>query len=107
MQVAAQGETVSRETKAIRRINKQDGTLTDRAGIVANVCFSLMQTQDYVDGLPTLRSAQGTLEFEKTSEAWDMFHSPEKKTLKGGGIQAEVLVVSVDSFRVTGALNDI
>jgi hypothetical protein len=36
-----------------------------------------------------------------------MTTSPETKTLKGGGIQAEVFVASEDSFSVFGEVKDI
>lgn len=98
---------MSRETREIRRIDDQEGTLTDKAGKTAKVRFSLVQTEDFIDEVAMLRSASGTLEFESRSEAWAMTESGENKTLKGGGIQAEVLVISIDSFRVTGAIKDI
>ena len=98
---------MSRETREIRRINAQRGTITDKAGSVANVRFSLIQYQDFIDDLPMLKSAKGTVEFESRGEAWTMTAEPESKTLKGGGIEAQVLVLSEDSFSVTGPIRDI
>ena len=95
------------ETKVLREIAKTDGTLTDETGNTVEVRFTLTQTQDFVDGIPTLRSAHGTIEFRNMSEGWRMFNSSAKKTLKGGGIEAEVFIASLDSFRVAGPLNDV
>ncbi len=36
-----------------------------------------------------------------------MFSSSAKMTLKGGGIESEVFIASLDSFRVAGPLNDV
>ena len=95
------------ETKVLREIPETDGTLTDETGSTVEVRFTLTQTQDFIDGIPTLRSAHGTIEFRNTSEGWRMFNSSAKKTLKGGGIVAEVFVASLDTFRVAGPVNDI
>lgn len=98
---------MSRETKEVRRISNQKGTITDKAGLAVKVRFSLIQTQDFVDGIPTLRNAEGNLEFENRADAWKMTSAPESKTLKGGGIEAQVLVLSEHSFSVTGPIKDI
>ena len=63
--------------------------------------------QDFVDGIPTLRSGHGTIEFRNMREGWRMFSSSAKMTLKGGGIESEVFIASLDSFRVAGPLNDV
>ena len=95
------------ETKVLREIAKTDGTLTVESGSTVEVRFTLTQTQDFIDGIPTLRSAFGTIEFKNMKEAWRIFNSSAKKTLRGGGIEAEVFIASLDSFRVAGPLNEI
>jgi hypothetical protein len=45
--------------------------------------------------------------FKTQMEGWKMLESPESKTLRGGGIEAQVLIVSMDSFKVTGQVNDL
>ena len=42
-----------------------------------------------------------------TAVAYRMLTTPETKTLKGGGIQAEVSITSEDSFRVIGEVKAI
>ena len=98
---------MSRETREGRKILNKKGTVTDRAGKIAKVRFSLITTQDFIDGIPTLRSASGTLEFESMGDAWAMTESTESKTLRGGGIQAEVILLSAEKFVTTGAIKDI
>ena len=98
---------MSRETREIRRIYNQEGTLTNKAGSVAKVRFSLIQYQDFIDGIEILKHATGTLEFENRVGVWQMTTGPESKTLSGGGIEAQVLVLSEDSFSVTGPIKDI
>jgi hypothetical protein len=36
-----------------------------------------------------------------------MFRSSQKKTLRGGGIEAEVIITSHESFKVTGHVKEI
>jgi hypothetical protein len=98
---------MSRETREVRRVSNQQGTITDKAGSAVKVRFSLTQTQDFVDGIPTLRSGEGSLDFESRGDAWKMTSTPESKTLAGGGIKAEVLVISEVWFKTTGPIVDI
>lgn len=98
---------MSYESKVVRRVAETDGLLTNKAGTTMKVRFSLVERQAYEDGVPMLRSAEGTLEFENRADGWAMVQSPENKTLTGGGIQAEVLLISTDSFGVTGEVKDI
>jgi hypothetical protein len=98
---------MGRETRVVREIDGGDGTLTDKAGVTVQVRFSLTQTQDFIDGIPAVRSAEGSLEFKNISDAWAMLRSPETKTLRGGGIQAEVIVETAESFEVIGSVEDI
>jgi hypothetical protein len=65
-----------------------------------------VQYQDFADGIPSLRSAEGSIAFQTQMEGWKMLESPENKTMKGGGIEAEVLIVSMDAFKVTGPVTE-
>jgi hypothetical protein len=105
--MAAKGKPMARETRVTRRINWQKGILKDKAGLVVKVQFNLIQTQDFLDGMPMLKRAEGSLEFESGSDAWNMTSMPESKTLVGGGIRAEVIVMSENSFKTTGPIVDI
>lgn len=94
-----------RERRVVRSISGQNGTLTDDAGAVVKVRFSLTQWQDFIDNLPTLRSAEGSLEFKDTQEAWRATDG-KLRTLTGGGIRASIYVVSSKTFKVTGPVID-
>ena len=94
------------ETRVARKIPTTKGELIDKSGASVKVRFSLTQYQKYVEGIPTLRSADGTLQFKDQNEAWTAMDG-ELRTLKGGGIQANVYVDTVGSFRVTGPVNEI
>ena len=83
------------------------GTLTNKAGSAAHVRFSLVITQHFANGFPAGKTAQGTLEFSNSADAHRMLTTPESKTLKGGGIQAEVSITSEDTFLVIGDVKDI
>ena len=96
-----------REPRVIRSIAGRSGTLTNKSGSATSVRFSLIETQHFVDGLPSQKTAEGTLEFMNVANASAMTTSPETKTLKGGGIRAEVFVTSEDSFSVSGEVKDI
>jgi hypothetical protein len=97
---------VATETRIIRQIDRAEGALTNKAGKTVPVRFSLTQTQAIIGGIPSLRSAQGTLEFASNADADLMFSSRHSQTLKGGGIEAEVFVISYRSFKVTGPIKD-
>jgi hypothetical protein len=66
--------------------------------------FDLTETQDFVDEVPRVRKAFGILEFNDAQRGSNMFFSTGDKILIGSGIQAEVIVETMDSFRVTGSV---
>ena len=76
----------------------------DRSGNTAEMRFDLTETQDFVDEVPGLRKAFGTIKFSNATKGANMFLSTGDKTLIGSGIQAEVNVITMDSFRVTGSV---
>lgn len=96
-----------RESRAIRSMSGQYGTLTNKAGSATTVRFSLIETQHFIDGSPTQKTAEGTLEFTNVADARRMITTPETKTLKGGGIQAEVSIITEDSFSVIGEVKNL
>lgn len=96
-----------RGSKIVREINNQKGMLKDANGNVVNVRFSLVQWQDYVDDVPTLRHANGSIQFDSRNDSWAATADGTIKTLEGGGIRAQVLVVSSEKFAVTGPVTDL
>jgi hypothetical protein len=91
--------------RKIKSISNKTGTVS-KGEIVAKVRFSLSQWQEFIDDIPGMRSASGTIEFEKTAEASSFFESIGSATLRGGGIEAQILVLSLDQFRVTGPVTE-
>ena len=91
-------------TKIIRQIPWGQGVLMDQFGCTAEIRFNLTETQDFVDEVPGVRRAFGTLKFDDTEKGRSMYQELENKTLIGGGIHAEVCVVTTESFTVTGSV---
>jgi len=98
---------MERETRVIREIDHAKGTVTDRAGQTVFVRFSLRQTQAIINGIPSLRSASGSLEFDDARDAESMFESAPTKTLRDAGIEVEVILDTMRSLIVTGPIKDI
>ncbi len=96
-----------RGSRVVREIQNQRGTLTGTDGKAVEVRFSLVQWQDSVDGIPTLKHANGSIQFKSRGDSWSAVAEGSAKTLEGGGIRAQVIVVSSDSFTVTGPVTDL
>jgi hypothetical protein len=90
--------------KIIRKIPWGEGLLMDQSGNTAEMRFDLTETQDFFDEVPGVRKAFGVLKFNDAQRGSNMFLSTGDKILIGSGIQAEVIVVAMDSFRVTGSV---
>jgi|SRR5580698_1612927 hypothetical protein len=95
------------ETRLLREVDRLVGTLTDKNDNIVWIYFSLRQTQAIINGIPSLRLASGTLEFENGNDAELMCASAESKTLRGGGIEAQVIVDVTGSFLVIGLVKEI
>jgi hypothetical protein len=90
--------------RVIKTISNQAGTLTEGQNI-AKVRFSLTQRQNLIDGqVPSMTSASGNIQFE-TGEAFSFFI--KTALLRGGGIEANIILMSRDRFDVTGPVKDI
>lgn len=94
------------ERRVVREISNETGTLTSPDGKSVNVNFSLTQWQNYDGDVPTLRSAEGSIRFSNQHEGFAATAEGTPKTLKGGGIQAKVIVISQSRFKVTGPVED-
>jgi hypothetical protein len=90
----------------MKRILNEPGTLTDKRGNVINVSFSLTQWREYNGNIPGAQSADGSIAFENSHESWNAGDG-DKRTLKGGGIEAQVQVKSDNTFVVAGAVKDV
>lgn len=94
------------ETRLVREIDRAVGTLTNKSDDTVWIHFTLRQTQAIISGIPSLRLANGTLEFGNTEDAELMGGSSESKTLRGVGIEAQVIVDTSGSFVVIGQIRE-
>lgn len=94
------------ETRLIREIDRAVGTLTDKSDDTVWIHFTLRQTQAIISGIPSLRLASGTLEFNSAEDAELMCASAESKTLRGDGIEAQVIIDTTGSFLVIGQIRE-
>jgi len=93
--------------RVIKSISDQAGTLSKGVN-VAKVRFSLTQWQEFIEGtIPGMKSARGTIEFKNSSEAFTFSESSGSALLRGGGIEAKINILSLDTFQVTGPVTDI
>lgn len=86
--------------RLIGRLPKTGGTLTDKGGRSVPVTFGLAQWRFYVGEIPALRTADGELEFLHLADAFDLRDVEEGVTLEGGGIRAEISMLSLRTFSV-------
>jgi hypothetical protein len=91
-------------TKIIRQIPWGQGVLMDQFGCTAEIRFTLTETQDFVGEVPGSRRASGALKFDDIEKGRSMYQELDNKTLIGGGIHAEVRVLTTESFTVTGSV---
>jgi hypothetical protein len=91
--------------RVIRKIPSRPGLLIEGQN-VAKVRFDLTQWQDFIDNqVPGLTSASGNIQFENIREAFSFFR--RTVLLRGGGIEANIILLSADKFDVTGPVTDI
>jgi hypothetical protein len=93
---------MSRETRTIKRFPNETGTITQGNGTPAQVIFSLSVTQDFVDGIPTLKSGFGTIHFKDRSRVSEFFMSRANTALKSDNVQTVILLKTMDSFLTNG-----
>jgi hypothetical protein len=78
----------------------REGLLIDESGETAEIRFDLTETQEFIINIIGTRKAFGPLKFDEAEKGWNMYVASGNKTLIGGGIHAEIIVVSMESFRV-------
>jgi len=98
-----------REMKTIRLISNEAGIITDRVHTKVKVHFDLVETQDFVDGVPDLEFGFGNLRFG--DEAKDRISSLARfrapLVLAGGGIQTTILLNGPNAFTVMSVIKEI
>ncbi len=92
--------TLSIEKRIMGQVPKTRGTLTDTGGRTVPVNFSLPEWRRSVDGILGSRSEEGEMEFLNIADAFDLRDVDKGLTLRGGGIHAQVSMLSLRTFTV-------
>jgi hypothetical protein len=85
----------------LAQVPKTTGSLSDKCGRSVPVVFSLSQWRLSIGDSPANRTADGQLEFLNLADAFDLRDIDQGLTLKGGGIQAKVSMLSLHAFSVS------
>jgi hypothetical protein len=95
--------------KTIRVIENEAGIISDCARTKVKVYFDLVETQDFIDGVPDLEFSFGNLRFEDESNhkisSLAQFRAPV--VLSGGGIQTTILLNGPNAFTVMSVIKEI
>ncbi len=92
------------ETRTNLQIIDQAGTISWPGGSSIDVTFSLIELQDFTNGVPGRTYSYGNLRFRDDLESSVvlLFLSRTRLTLTGGGIQTAVCLYGLNSFTVMG-----
>ena len=98
-----------REMKTIRRISNEAGTISVGAHTNVKVNFDLVETQDFVDGVPDLQFSFGNLRFEDETnpQISSLVRFGAPLGLSGGGIQTTSLLNGPNAFTVVSGIKEI
>ena len=92
--------------RTLRTVANQAGTISDCLDLKVKVRFDLIETQDFVDGVPDLEFSYGNLRFtdELDPQISSLIRSHTRLTLQGGGIQATIRLNGPGAFTVTSPI---
>jgi hypothetical protein len=98
-----------REMRTVNLISNKAGTISDCVRTNVKVHFDLVETQDFVDGVPDLEFCFGNLRFEDEAKqeisSLVLFGAP--LVLAGGGIQTTILLNGPNAFTVMSVIKKI
>ena len=97
---------MGQETKIVRSIRDAAGTISYLRSAVLPVHFDLLETQEFLNGLPVFSLSLGNLRYDAKSERiFSAFVSSHARLiLEGGGIQATVYLHKANEFTVMGTI---
>jgi hypothetical protein len=97
---------VMRTTKVIAN---EAGTISDSVHTKVKVHFDLIETQDFVDGVPDLEFCFGNLRFgdEVKPRISSLARFGAPLVLAGGGIQTTILLNGPNAFTVMSVIKEI
>jgi hypothetical protein len=95
--------------KTKRVISNEAGTISDCVRTEVKIHFDLVETQDFVDGVPDLEFSFGNLRFgdEATPEISSLAQFRAPLVLSGGGIQTTILLNGPNAFTVMSVIKEI
>jgi hypothetical protein len=98
-----------REMRTIKVISNKEGTISDCAHTDVKVHFDLVETRDFVDGVPDLEFSFGNLRFAADANpkisSLAQFRAPV--VLAGGGIETTILLNGPNAFTVISVIKEI
>lgn len=100
---------MSREMRTKKVIANEAGTLSDRVHMNVKTYFDLVETQDFIDGVPDLEYSYGDLRCgeEARPRLSTLALSRKPLILAGGGIQTTILMSGPNAFTVMSVIREI
>lgn len=95
---------MSKETRIIRSISNEPGTLTPDSGAPAQVWFNLVVTQEFIDGTPGFREGSGTIQFIDPRLAEEFFLSSHHAALRSESVQVRIMLITIERFLTVGPI---
>ena len=98
-----------RQMRTIRLISNEAGTISDSVHTKIKVHFDLVETQDFIDGVPDLEFSFGNLRFgdEASPQISSLVRRRAPLALSGGGIQTTILLNGPNAFTVMSVIKEI
>jgi hypothetical protein len=99
-------DAMSTEMRTNRVFMDQPGRISDTEGMNISIHFDLVETQNFVNGVPGPEFAFGNLRYPEKhkSQVLSRLHARTRVNLQGGGIQTTVFLNSLTSFTVMCAI---
>jgi hypothetical protein len=95
--------------RTIKVISNEEGTISDCVHTSVKVQFDLVETQDFVDGVPDAEFSFGNLRFSDEANPklsfLAQFRAPV--VLAGGGIETTILLNGPNAFTVMSVIKEI
>jgi hypothetical protein len=90
-------------------ISNEEGTISNCVDTRVRVHFDLVETQDFVDGVPDLEFSFGNLRFadEANPQVASLARFRAPLVLSGGGIETTILLNGPNAFTVISVVKEI
>jgi hypothetical protein len=100
---------MNREMRTLKVISNEEGTISNCVHSSVKVHFDLVETQDFVDGVPDLEFSFGNLRFpvEAKPQISILANRRMPLILSGGGIETTILLNGPNAFTVMSVIKEI